>query len=78
MWNVEQMFALQAKPSLSRKLWMERGQWSHCEMGASVDDKNSGNQGNERVCQVRLQTAMYQMQVQRCTAQLHTPLLMFL
>ena len=48
----------------------------YCKMGAFVDDQSSGNQGNEGVHKMQLLTAMQQMQVQRCTTQLHSPLQM--
>ena len=72
------MSASKAEFALSWKLWLERGQWPYCEMGAFVDDQSSGNQGNEGVYKMQLQTAMQQMQVQRCTTQLHSPLLLLL
>ena len=70
------MFAKLAKIALSRKFWLERDQWPYCEMGAFVDDQSSGNQGNEGVHRMQLQTVMQQMQVQKCTTQLHSPLLL--
>ena len=70
------MFAKLAKIALSRKFGLERDQGPYCEMGAFVDDQSSGNQGNEGVHKMQMQTAMQQMQVQKCTAQLHSPLLL--